>query len=166
MPKRVLSVEEIMGILPTSVGRLTELTDGMTEAELRREPEPGTWSVNDVLAHLRACGDVLGGNMVRIITQDHPAWKAMSPRTWQRKSDYHDWDFAPAFDAFARQRTELLVVLRALPPEAWERTATVSVPPAKQFEYSVAYYGDWLAAHERAHLNQLPKVIATVTKRS
>lgn len=155
-----------MGILPTSVGRLTELTDGMTEAELRREPEPGTWSVNDVLAHLRACGDVLGGNMVRIITEDHPAWKAMSPRTWQRKSDYHDLGFAPAFDAFARQRTELLGVLRTLPPGAWERTATVAVPPAKQFEYSVAYYGDWLAGHERAHLNQLPKVIATVTKRS
>jgi DinB superfamily len=166
LPKRVLSVEEIMAILPTSVARLTELTDGMTEAELRREPEPGTWSVNDVLAHLRACGDVLGGNMVRIITEDHPAWKAMNPRTWQRKSDYHDWRFGPAFEAFVRQRTELLEVLRALPPEGWDRTATVSVPPAKQYEYSVAYYGDWLAAHERAHLNHLPKVIAVVAKRS
>ena len=155
-----------MGILPETVGRLGELTDGMTEAELHREPQPAAWSVNDVLAHLRACGDVLGGNMVRIVTEDNPAWKAMSPRTWQRKSDYHDWQFRPAFEAFASQRAELLSVLEPLPPEGWERTATVSVPPAKRFEYSVRYYGDWLAGHERAHLNDLPKVIGIVAKRS
>ena len=166
MPKRVLSVEEIMAILPTSIGRLTELTEGMTAAELRREPEPGAWSVNDVLAHLRACGDVLGGNMIRIICEDHPAWRALNPRTWQKKSDYHAWEFAPAFEAFARQRTELLEVLRTQPPDAWERTATVTVPPAKQYQYSVAYYGDWLAAHERAHLNGLPKIIDIVANRS
>ena len=48
-------------------------------------PSPITaWSVNDQLAHLRACHDVPRRHMLRIIRQDHPAWKGMSPRTWQK----------------------------------------------------------------------------------
>ncbi len=116
--------------------------------------------MNDVLAHLRACHDVLGGNMLRIIAEDHPSWKGMSPRTWQQKTDYHEWSFGPAFDVFARQRAELLAVLEPLPPDAWDRTATVIDMVGRANECSVRYYGDWMAGHERAHLKKLPRIIA------
>ena len=85
---------------------------------MRASPEPDTWSVNDVLAHLRACHDVLGGSILRIIAEDTPRWRRMSPRTWTRKTDYPEWEFAPSFTAFKRQRTELLKVLEPLAPEA------------------------------------------------
>jgi hypothetical protein len=113
--------------------------------------------VTAVLAHLRACNDVLGGNMIRIVREDHPAWRAMSPRTWQRKSGYHEWTFEPSFAAFSDGRNQLLEVLEPLAPADWERTATVTVPPKKVFEYTTRYYGDWLAAHERAHLRHLAR---------
>src|SRR3990172_7356713 len=71
-------------------------------------------------------GDVLGGNLLRIVTEDHPTRKGMSPRTWQRRSGYHEWEFGPAFEAFARQRAELLAVVEPLAPQDWERTATVT----------------------------------------
>jgi hypothetical protein len=159
---RDLTIDEIMAILPATPGTLAALTNELTAAQLHTPPEPDGWSVNDVLAHLRACGDVLGGNAIRIVTEDHPSWKAMSPRTWQRRSGYQDWEFAPAFEAFARQRADLLAVLEPLSPTDWERTATVSVPPAKTYEYSARYYADWLAGHERAHLRTLPRIIAAV----
>ncbi|MGH2477227.1 MAG: DinB family protein, partial [Candidatus Limnocylindrales bacterium] len=143
MATKGLTVDEIMAILRETPGRITGLTDGVAEAQLHTPPEPDAWSVNDVLAHLRACHDVLGGNMLRIIREDHPAWKGMSPRTWQRRSDYGEWQFRPAFEAFRAQRAELLEVLEPLPPDAWDRTATVSVPPAKVYEYTTRYYGDW-----------------------
>jgi hypothetical protein len=163
---RELTVEEIMAILPSTPGRLASMTDALTRDELHVAPEPGSWSVNDVLAHLRACSDVLGGNAIRIVTEDHPAWRGMSPRTWQARTDYHDWEFGPAFDAFARQRAELLAILEPLAPAAWERTATVTVPPKKVIEYSARYYADWLASHERAHVRGLPRIIEAVVERS
>lgn len=151
-----------MAILPETPGRLATLTEGMTEERLHRPPEPETWSVNDVLAHLRACDDVLGGNMLRIVAEDRPAWKGMSPRTWMKRTDYPARDFRPSLEAFATQRAGLLAVLEPLTPEGWERTATVSDPIGRVFEYTTRYYGDWLAGHERAHLKYLPKIVAAV----
>lgn len=162
MPVAPLPIDDIMAILPATVPRLTELTADLTIDQLHRPPESDGWSVNDVLAHLRACNDVLGGAARRIIEEDHPEWRAMSPRTWQRKSGYHDWSFPEAFVAFGRQRAELLDVLLPLPAEAWDRTATVTVPPKAVYERSVHYYCDWLASHERAHVHGLPAIIARV----
>ena len=158
MAKGELSVGEIMEILTTTVPRLEEITHGAPQKGLHTVTEYG-WSVNDQLAHLRACHDVLGGNMLRIIREDHPAWKGMSPRTWQKRTDYFEWEFPPAFDAFRTQRAALLEVLETLPHQAWERTATVSVPPNQVFEYSARYYGDWMARHERAHLGHMARIL-------
>ena len=151
-----------MAILPVTVGRLAELTGGLTPAQLRAAPAPDSWSVNDVLAHLRACHDVLGGNVLRILAEDHPAWKGMSPRAWMRKTDYPTWEFEPAFEVFARQRSELLAVLEPLPAEAWERTATVTGMVRDVHEYSARFYASWLASHERGHLRSLPRIIGAV----
>src|SRR5262245_53200348 len=146
-----------MPILRTSVARFTEMTDGLTDAQLHAPPEPGEWSINDVLAHLRACNDILGGNMRRILTEDHPTWRRVSPRTWQAKSGYHDWQFRPALDAFKQGRAELLELLEPVPAADWHRTATVKVPPDKVLEQSVNYFGDWLAAHEREHIDAIER---------
>ncbi len=157
--KPLLEVPEIMEILQTSVPRLRKLSNIAPSAALLPAAYEGEWTLAAVLAHLRACNDVLGGNMVRIAEEDNPAWRGMSPRTWQRRSGYHDWEFEPAVREFDRGRAELLAVLDPLPPAAWKRTATVTVPPKKVFEYSIRYYGDWLAAHERAHLRHQARTI-------
>jgi hypothetical protein len=153
-----LTVEATMEILRTTVPRFDELTDGLSQKRLSTVTDYG-WSVNDQLAHLRACHDVLGGNMLRIIRETHPAWRGMNPRAWQTRTDYFDWKFRPAFEAFRAQRTELLEVLEPLPIAAWQRTATVSAPPGVVYEYSVLYYGDWMARHERGHLRHIARIL-------
>ena len=161
MPPEPLTVDEIMAILPETPRRIAALTKGLSPTQLRSAPEPDAWSVNDVLAHLRACHDVLGGAMVRITTEDHPAWRRVSPRSWIRKTDYPTWDFAAALTAFSEQRAELLPHLESLPPEAWEWTATVT-EPGKTVERSVHFYGDWMADHERIHWDQIGEIVATL----
>jgi hypothetical protein len=118
--------------------------------------------VNDVLAHLRACSDVLGGSLLRIVAEDTPTWKGMNPRAWIKKTDYPEWEFQRAFKAFEKQRAELLAVLEPLPLEGWVRTAIVTGMLGETYERTARYYGDWLAGHERAHLKGLPRIIAAV----
>ena len=156
-----LTVDQTMEILRTTVPRLEELTHGVPPKRLTTVTDYG-WSVNDQLAHLRACHDVLGGNMLRIVREDHPAWKGMSPRAWQKQTDYFEWKFRPAFEALRERRTELLHVLEPLPPEGWERTATVTGMIGELYEYSTLYYGDWMARHERSHLKHIARILKSL----
>lgn len=156
---RDLSVDEIMAILPETPGRIAALTRGLTPTQLRTSPEADGWSVNDVLAHLRACHDVLGGNTLRILAEDGPAWKGMNPRAWMKKTDYPEWEFAPAFEAFTKQRADLLAVLDPLRPAARERMAIVIEGPGRTLDRSLRYYGDWMAGHEVVHLEQIAQIV-------
>ena len=58
MARPALDSHEILDILTTTVPRLDELTRGVPEQRLYAVTDYG-WSVNDQLAHLRACHDVL-----------------------------------------------------------------------------------------------------------
>ncbi|HYK95846.1 MAG TPA: DinB family protein [Candidatus Dormibacteraeota bacterium] len=153
--KRDWTVAEIMAILRTTVDRVEELTATASSAELAPAGYDDDWSIAAVLAHLLACNDVLGGAMLRILAEDHPSWRASSPRAWQVKSGYHDRAFDTLFAAFRKGRAQLLEVLEVQAPEAWERTATVIVPPNRVDERSVRYYGEWLAQHEGTHVKDL-----------
>ena len=162
MEGRGLAVDEIMAILPATPRRIATLTEGLTPTQLHASPGPDAWSVNDVLAHLRACHDVLGGNTLRILAEDTPTWKGMNPRAWIKKTDYPEWEFAPAFEAFKKKRAELLAVLEPLPPDGWERTATVTGMIGETYERSARYYADWMAGHERAHWKHIKRIVAAL----
>jgi hypothetical protein len=155
----LLTVDQTMDIIRTTVPRLEELTRGASEKALAVVTGYG-WSVSDQLAHLRSCQEILGGNMLRIVREDHPSWRGTAPTA--RQKEYFGSKFRPAFEAFRSLRAEILEVLEPLPREAWERTATVSAPPGKVYENSVLYYGDWMARHERGHLRHIAAVLREV----
>ena len=151
-----LDADAVMEILRTTVPRLEELTRGVSQRRLTTVTDYG-WSVTQQLAHLRTSHDVLGGNMLRIVREDHPAWKGAPG--WRKQAEYMEWKFDPAFDVFRAQRADLLHVLEPLPPEGWEWTATVLAPPNVVYEYSTLYYGDWMARHERSHLKHMARIL-------
>jgi hypothetical protein len=39
------------------------------------------------VAHLRACADVWGGSIDRMVAEEHPTIRYVSPRSWIRKTD-------------------------------------------------------------------------------
>jgi hypothetical protein len=152
----LLNVEQAMDILRTTVPKLKALVDGVPNDHLYGVTEYG-WSVNEQLAHLRASHDVLGGNMLRIAREDHPAWKGAPG--WRNQATYSELPFEENLAAFETQRAELLAVYEPMPLAAFERTATVTAPPNKVYENSALYYADWMARHERSHLRHIGRVL-------
>ena len=161
MARPSLTVDEVLVILHDTPRRILTLTAGLSETRLRTAPEPGAWSISDILAHLRASDDVLGRNIKRIMAEDGPAWKRLSPRTWMKKTDYPAWEFEPAFASYREQREALLAVVDPLPADAWERTATVD-EFGSTVERNALFFGDWLAGHEQVHLTQIEDVARNV----
>jgi hypothetical protein len=164
MAPELLTVDEIMAILPDTPPRIARLTQGLAPARLHAPPEPGEWSVNEILAHLRASHDVLGGSILRILAEDRPSWRRLSPRAWMRKTDYLEWEFELAFAAFTKQRADLLAVLEPLPRGAWDRTATVTEKHGETIDRSARFYGDWMAAHEREHCKQITGTVDALSR--
>ena len=157
-PRPVLTTEEVVSLLTETPVRIAALTAGVAPAKLQKAPTRGEWSVNDVLAHLRSCSDARGEFIRAMLAEEKPTLRAIDPRTWLTKTDYPDLEFGPSFRAFRSQRARLLTFLKALPHESWSRTAIVTGGgPAR--ERTVLFYAQWLARHERPHLEQIARIV-------
>ena len=88
--------DQILTMLAATPSRLDHLSEGLSPTQLITSPEPGEWSVRDVLAHLRACADMWGKYIVQILTENKPTIRAVNPTTWIKKTDYREREFQPS----------------------------------------------------------------------
>ena len=153
-----LTIEQVLTALAETPPRLTALTGNLASVQLHRPPGPDEWSLNDILAHLRACADMWGGYIRTILAEDRPTIRAMNPTTWIKQTNYPELEFRPSLRAFAAQRADLLDVMRPLPPKAWSRSATVT-GGGKPRQRTIMTYAQWLANHERSHLRHIQRLV-------
>jgi hypothetical protein len=132
----------------------------LSGGELNWRPTADSWSVNEILAHLRCCADVWGESIMKILKQDNPTFRYVSPRGWIRKTNYLELEFNASFLAFRTQREDLIKTLRALPREDWSRRANVKAA-SKLREETVLSYAQRLADHEYGHCEQIDGVLHT-----
>ena len=158
MYDKPLTIEQNLTMLATVPTHIANLTKDLLPVQLVTSPEPGEWSARDVLAHLRACSDMWGQYIVKILNEDHPTFKAVNPTTWIKSTNYLELKFQSSLKAFTVQRAELLSVLKPLPAEAWSRKATVT-GAGKPRERTVGTYAQWLANHERSHFKQIERIV-------
>lgn len=157
MPRTKLTVEQLLTVLTETPRRIAALTVDVPDAVLRVAPAD-EWSANDVLAHLRACADVWGSNIEAMLAEDKPTWRAVNPRTWIKSTDYPTRKFQPSLRAFTEQRSKLLVVMQALSPVEWSRTAIV-LGGGAPYEPTLLDYAQRLARHEPPHVKQIARVV-------
>ena len=134
-------------------GRVAASTAGVPDAALHQPPAAGEWSAAEVLAHLRACGHVWGGVVARMLDEDEPTIRAVSPRSLPL-----DDTFQRSLDAFTADRAALVRRLTPLDDAQWARGATITGAgaPARK---TVQWYVDRLARHERSHIRQLERAL-------
>ena len=154
MSETPLPIQQVLTLLAAAPARIAALTEGFSPAQLLVPPGLGEWSARDVLAHLRACSDVWGKYIRLILAEDRPSIRAVSPRTWIKRTDYTQQDFQPSLHVYTTQRADLLAVLQPLAPAAWERPAVVT-GVGKPIERTVHTYAERLAVHEREHVRQI-----------
>jgi len=153
-----LSVEQILELLSEGPPRLAAAIESIDDDALRRAPSQGEWSANEVLAHMRSCADMWGGSIAAIVVEQRTTVREIHPRQWIKSTNYLDLEFRESREAFARQRDELLTVLRPLEPEQWARSARAT-GAARGVQRDVHFYAQKLAQHEHAHVQQIERLI-------
>jgi len=143
--------------------RVETVARHLSAAQLTVSPAPGGWSPNEILWHLRAQADVYGEHIRRMVNEDTPRWRHVSPRARMKKARYDQMPFADSFAAFAQQRTDLLSLLGSIGPEAWQRIALVRVGEReRRLTLHERVWG--MASHEETHCIQMEDVAATLRK--
>jgi hypothetical protein len=151
--------------LAETTARVEAVARRLSSAQLTASPVPEGWSPNEILWHIRATADVHGEHITRILNEDEPTWRHVSPRARMKKSRYDQLPFADSFAAFAQQRAGLVALLESSAPAAWQRIALVWVPYYKR-EWRLTLRGlVWgMVDHEEGHCTQVEAVAAGLSQ--
>lgn len=150
-------IDRFLTLLAKAPRRIGNATNGHSEARLNLRTQAEPWSVNDILAHLRASADVREKFMQAMLTQDKPVMRYISPRTYIKKTNYLVLPFAESFNAYKKQRNELLNTLRRLSLKDWSRSATIKERPETVFSYTL-----YLTQHETVHCEQIEELLKKI----
>jgi hypothetical protein len=155
------AIEQALARLAETPRQIALLAGGVERGKLHSRPDEGSWSPNDILAHLRANAEVWGTSITRMMAEDHPTIRYASPRGWMTKSGYTGQEFAASLAAFGAQRAALLVALRRLAMADWARGATFT-GTTRGREQTILSYAQRIADHEGQHLLQLEATISAL----
>jgi hypothetical protein len=150
--------QEALDVLAATPGQIARITRGRSGEELCARPREGAWSAHEILAHLRACADVWGKSIHRMLHEDRPTIRYVSPRSWIRKTNYLSLDFHHSLDALSQQRATLVATLRALDVAGWARQASFTATTLGR-EADVLLYARRIGDHELKHLDQLRRTV-------
>lgn len=161
MRRDQFSVDEVLAILRPSPDRLAELSTGVDPDLLLAEPSPGQWSARDVLAHILACCDTWGSAVLRLLREDTPVLRGTDPMVFLATADYEQRSYASLLERFTLLRSELLSALDSASSADWQRPGTL-VGAGRPFPVTPLYYADKIARHERPHLKQITRGLASL----
>jgi DinB superfamily len=151
----------LLAALADTPARIEAVAERLSAAELTAAPSAGGWSPNEILWHIRATADVYGEHIARILDEETPRWRHVSPRARMKKARYDELPFAESFAAFARQRRDLVALLESLGPEAWQRAALVR--DGERESRPTLQERAWrLAAHEQIHWSQMKETASAM----
>ncbi|MEQ1891271.1 MAG: DinB family protein [Planctomycetota bacterium] len=150
--------EGVLEVLARTPKEMARIARGLDERQLQRKPAADAWSARDIVAHLRACAEVWGGSIDRMIREDHPTIRYVSPRGGMKKTDYLEQSFRVSLRAFSETRAGLLETLRELDAPGWSRRATFTGTTLGR-DATVLSYARRIADHEVQHLEQLRRTL-------
>ena len=156
-------IQQTLAMLEETPKHIQTLIGTASANILTAKTNEDTWSVNEILAHLRACADVWGQGIQRMLNEDNPTIRYVSPRTYVKKTRYEALAFEGSFRAFREQRIMLLGLLKALPPESWLKQG-IFTGTTRGKHQTVYSYARRIADHEHHHFTQIKRVIQEVTR--
>lgn len=151
-------IQAVLAVLAETPEQIARIVRGRSDRQLQRRPEADAWSAQEIVAHLRACAEVWGRSIERMLAEDHPTIRYVSPRGWIRKTDYLQQGFGETLRAFSAHRAALIGTLGKLGAGDWTRGATFTATTLGR-EATVLSYATRIADHEVRHLDQLRRTV-------
>jgi uncharacterized damage-inducible protein DinB len=98
---------------------------GLGLGQVVARPIPGRWSVLEVVCHLADTDANIAHRLKRVLSEDRPTFDRVQPDLMRAALAYHSRDIEEELAYFDLGRRQIASILKASPPEAWERVGIV-----------------------------------------
>ena len=132
--------------------RLRRAVTDMSSSQLEARPVPGKWSTLEVVCHLVDSEQAWCHRMKRVIAEERPLLIGYDESRFTATLRYHDHDLDTELSLMEGMRTQMALVLRALPDAAWTRTGVHSERGLITLEEMLQAEVDHVP-HHIAHIN-------------
>jgi len=135
--------------------KLKKLTRGLTPKQMTWKPEPGKWSIAEIVAHLADAEIVGSWRMRSIIGDSGTTIQPFDQDAWVSAFNYAKRDPKQSVEVFGVLRENNLAMLKALPGEAWEFYG-MHLERGKE---TIAHVVKMFAGHDTNHLLQIERIV-------
>lgn len=97
----------------------------MSREQVVARPIPGRWSVLEVVYHLADMDANIAHRLKRVLSEDRPTFERVQPDLMLAALAYQARDIEEELAFFDLGRRQIARLLKASPPEAWERVGIV-----------------------------------------
>lgn len=105
--------------------QLRSAVAGLGREQLISRPVAGKWSVLEVVCHLADTDANIAHRLKRLLSEERPVFDRVQPDLMLSALAYHNRDVEEELGVFDLTRRQIGRILRASPPEAWERAGIV-----------------------------------------
>jgi hypothetical protein len=144
-----------LGVLTATADRLDGLIGDVPRAVLLERPEPGRWSINDILAHL-ADGEIVVGYRLRaVLGAPGSPIIAFDQDRWETAGHYDRRDSHMSARQFRAVRDANLALLTLLDAAQWTHAGVHS----ERGEESIEHMVRMAAGHDINHVRQIEQIL-------
>lgn len=153
--------EDPIKLQRSTAAKLKKLTKGLTPKQLKWKPEPGKWSIAEIFAHLADAEIVGSWRMRSIIGADGITLQPFDQDAWASVFQYSKRDAKQSLEVFRVLRENNLMMLKALPRDAWDRHG-MHMERGKE---TIVHVVRMFAGHDTNHTLQIEGIVAQLKKK-
>jgi hypothetical protein len=134
---------------------LASLIKGRDAASLRRNPQPGKWSVAQIVTHLSETEVAASWRYRQMLERNGSNIVPYDQDLWEKLGDYASEDPIASLELFRLLRERNLKLFNRLTPEQWEMYGM----HAERGKETVRHLARMMAGHDVNHLEQIRRIL-------
>jgi DinB superfamily len=150
-----LQGQEPLKVQAATAKKIEKLLKGLPTSRLRKRPEPGKWSITEIVTHLVDTEIVGGFRMRMILGAPGTPIPAFDQDAWVTAGHYDKRDARKSLEQFRTVREANLALLKTLTPEQWKHYGIHAERGEETMEHIVRLY----AGHDINHTKQIQRIV-------
>ena len=146
--------QDAIKVQRASAAKLKKLIQGLGPKELKWKPEPGKWSIAEIVAHLADVEIVASWRMRAILGSNGTPIQAFDQDAWASVFRYAECDPKQSLEVFRVLRENNLAMLKALRRESWDNYGM----HAERGKETIAHLARMFAGHDTNHILQVERI--------